>query len=187
MGRNQMREMMQGMMSGRLPPGIKPGDLPEPASSGAKALVRYCIQCHNLPSPAMHSAEEWPAVEARMFSRMEMMAGMRGKMGGMMMRETIDIQAPSKEEEVTILAYLQQHALHPAPLEKPGTPDTPGFRLFRQTCSQCHALPDPRLHTAEEWFGVVDRMRKNMEIMGKPTITDQERERIVSYLNQNAR
>lgn len=48
-------EMMQDMMSGRLPPGIEPEDLPETDSTGAKLIVRYCTQCHNLPSPSMHT------------------------------------------------------------------------------------------------------------------------------------
>ncbi len=181
MDQNHMKEMMQEMMSGRLPPGIRPEDLPEPDSTGAQLLVRYCTQCHNLPSPAMHTAEDWPRVEARMLARERMMAGMHGMM------QMMDIQAPSKEEERTILAYLQQHALRPASPETLGSPDAPGSALFRRTCSQCHALPDPRLHTADEWPGVVDRMRKNMETMGKPVFTNQERDEILSYLKQQAR
>jgi hypothetical protein len=35
-------------------------------------------------------------------------------------------------------------------------------RLFAQTCSQCHALPDPRQHSAEQWPGVVARMEQHM-------------------------
>ena len=185
--RGHMKEMMQEMISGRLPPGIKPESLPEPASPGARLLAQYCTQCHNLPSPTMHAAEEWPVVESRMFSRMKMMHGMRGMMGGMMRRRMMDLEAPSKQEEEAILAYLQQHALKPASLEALGPPDAPGLALFRKTCSQCHALPNPTLHIAEEWPGVVDRMRKNMEIMGKQVITDHDRNVIVNYLSQRAR
>lgn len=131
MSQGQMKEMM----SGRLPPGIKPEDLPEPDGMGARLLVRYCTQCHNLPSPAMHAAEDWPRVEGRMLARERMMANMRGVMGMMA------IQAASKEEENGILAYLQQHALKPASIETLGPSDTPGLSLFRQTCSQCPARP----------------------------------------------
>ncbi len=186
MGRDQMKNMMQEMMSGRLPPGISPEDLPEPDSPGARLLVRYCSQCHNLPGPAMHTAEEWPFVEARMISRMEMMAGMKGMMGGMR-RGMMDIPAPTIQEQKRLLTYLQRHALRPARAETLGPPGTPGLALFRQTCSQCHAMPDPGLHTADEWPGVVERMRKNTEIMGKPAITDQERDTLISYLSQHAR
>ena len=187
MDQDKMKEMMQEMMSGRLPPEIEPKDLPVPDSPGAKLLNRYCTRCHNLPSPLMHTAEEWPMVEARMISRMQMMAGMRGMMRGMMGRGMMDIEAPSVKEQKALLAYMQQHALRPASAETLGPPDTPGLALFQKTCSQCHALPDPGLHTADEWPGVVERMQKNMEIMGKPVIADQERDEIAGYLISQAR
>ncbi len=177
----RMRAMMREMMSGRLPPSITPENRPDPNSPGATLLIRYCTQCHNLPAPAMHTAEEWPAVEARMFNRMAMMSGMGG-MGGMMRRRMMPIHAPAGEEQETILAYLQGHALRPANVETLGPSDTPGLALFRQTCSQCHALPDPVLHTADEWPAVVERMRRNMETMGKRVIEDRERDEIVGYL-----
>jgi mono/diheme cytochrome c family protein len=116
-----------------------------------------------------------------MFNRMAMMSGMGG-MGGMMRRWMTPIRAPASEEQETILAYLQGHALWPANVEALGPPDTPGLALFRQTCSQCHALPDPTLHTADEWPVVVERMRRNMETMGKRVIADRERDQIVGYL-----
>jgi mono/diheme cytochrome c family protein len=117
-----------------------------------------------------------------MFSRMQMMGGMRGMMHRGMMRGMMDIQVPSKQEKNTILTYLQRHGLRPASVETLGPPDIPGLTLFKQTCSQCHALPDPKLHTAEEWPRVVERMQKNMEIMGKPVITNRERDEVISYL-----
>lgn len=130
----------------------------------------------------MHTAEEWLDVEGRMIGRMEMMSGMKGMMQGMM-----DIQTPTMEEQKALLAYMQRNALRPASAETLGPPDTPGLALFQKTCSQCHALPDPKLHTADEWPGVVERMQKNMEIMGKPAITDQERNEIAGYLSQRVR
>ena len=68
-----MKEMMQQMMGGMLPPGITPQDLPDPESRGAKLLSRYCSQYHNLPSPRMHTAEDWPRIAGRMLSRERMM------------------------------------------------------------------------------------------------------------------
>lgn len=55
--------------------------------------------------------------------------------------------------------------------------DTPAGRLFAQTCSQCHALPDPRQHTAAQWPSVVARMelhmkQSNMPLPGEPEIKD---------------
>jgi len=187
MHRDGMNEVMNEMMSGRLPPGIKAENLPDRRSTGAKLLNSYCTQCHNLPSPLMHTAEEWPTVEVRMFSRIQMMGSMRGMMGGRRMRGMMDIRVPSKEEEAAILSYLQKHALKPATVETLGPLDTPGLSLFRQTCSQCHALPDPTLHMADEWADIVVRMQKNMEIMGKPVITDQEGDEIAEYLSKHSR
>ena len=70
MNKGQMKDMMKSMMPGMLPPGIKPENLLEPDSLGAKLLIRYCAQCHDLPSPFMHSGEEWPVIAGRMFARM---------------------------------------------------------------------------------------------------------------------
>ena len=46
-----------------------------------------------------------------------------------------------------------------------------GASLFKETCSQCHPLPDPKLHSAEEWPKVVEMMRNNMQAMGKKVMS----------------
>ncbi|HXZ25784.1 MAG TPA: hypothetical protein VEI24_06140, partial [Nitrospiria bacterium] len=176
MGGGPMHGPRRGMMGGCVPSGVAPEALPESDSRGAKMFVRYCAQCHHLPSPATHSAEEWPAAAERMINRMEQYRISRRGMG------RIVVQLPTTEERQAIVAYLQRHALAPATTDALGSSDSPGLSQFKQTCSQCHALPDPRLHTATEWPGVVVRMRSNMKIMGKPEITDQERDAIVGYL-----
>lgn len=79
MGQDMMRGMMNQMMPDLVPPGINPQDLPDPNSKGAQLLVYYCAACHNLPSPSMHTQEEWSIVADRMFRRMSRMSG------GMMM------------------------------------------------------------------------------------------------------
>ncbi len=184
MNQEQMRQMMQEMMGGLLPPGINPEDLPDPQSEGARLLTRSCTQCHNLPSPAMHTAEEWPAVVQRMVARMSMMA----RMGGMgMMRMMPQIETPSGKQQATILSYLQSHALRSIVPDVLPSPRSPEAVTFQNVCSQCHGLPDPALHTAEEWPTVVERMRGNMRTMGKRVITEEEKEDIVSYLTRNAR
>ena len=104
----------------------------------------------------------------------------------MMRRRMMSIQGPTGGEQGTILDYLQGHALRPANVEALGPSDAPGLALFRQTCAQCHALPDPTLHTADEWPVVVDRMRKNMRAMGRRVITDPERDEIVGFLATEA-
>jgi mono/diheme cytochrome c family protein len=178
MDREGMKEMMQRMMPDMLPPGTKPEALPEPDSPGAKLLVRYCSQCHNLPSPAMHSATEWPDITKRMFSRMSMMSGMMGMM---------NVENPAPEARQTIVAYLQAHSMRTISPEALPAPESLGAALFRDACSQCHSLPDPQLHTAGEWPKVVERMRGNMETMKKKVISEQERKSIEDYLMSHAR
>ncbi|MGQ0694471.1 MAG: c-type cytochrome [Nitrospiraceae bacterium] len=179
MDQGHMKEMMQQMMGGILPPGITPQDLPDPESQGAKDLSTYCAQCHNLPSPRMHTAEDWTRVASRMLTRERMMAGMRG----MMMR----VKAPTSKEEEGMLHYLQTHAMRalaPGPVP---APDSPGAALFQQTCAQCHALPDPEQHAASEWQAVVERMRQNMVAMGRREIADREAKEIIAYLELTSR
>jgi cytochrome c5 len=175
MDRAQMGGMMQRMMPGMLPPGVKPGDLPDPDSKGARLLTRYCSQCHYLPSPRMHTAEEWPHVVVRMFNRMRMMSGMMG------------IESPSPEERQIIVAYLEAHSLKSVSPESLPAPESKGAVLFKQVCSQCHSLPDPTFHTSVEWPKVVERMRSNMQAMGKRVITDREEKVIIAYLSAHAR
>jgi len=93
-----MKEMMKRMIGDQLPPGIDEADLPEPKSRGAQFLARYCVQCHDLPPPVLHTSSEWPKVVARMERRMEMMS------------QTGSILNPTNQEQAAILKYLQRHA-----------------------------------------------------------------------------
>lgn len=178
MDQGEMREMMQGMMGGILPPGVQPEALPDANGEGARLLAKYCAQCHNLPSPRMQTAEEWPRIAERMFARERRMAGMRGMM--------MEVSAPTPQEEAILLDYLKAHAMRALPPGTVPSPDSPGATLFQQICSRCHALPDPKQHTPSEWPAVVERMRSNMLAMGKRVITEQEREEIVDYLAKHA-
>lgn len=174
MNRDEMKDMMQRMMPGMLPPEIKRENLPDPDSRGAKLLTHYCNQCHNLPSPAMHTAEEWPAVTSRMFARMSMMSGMMG------------IENPSSEEQLIIISYLKANSLKSVSPGMLPSPASKGAVLFKEACSRCHALPDPSIHTPQEWRAVVQRMRGNMQAMGKRVITNEEMTEIVAYLSNHA-
>lgn len=178
MDQGHMKDMMQQMMGGMLPPGITPQDLPEPESRGATLLSTYCSQCHNLPSPRMHTAEDWPRVAGRMLMRERMMARMRG----MMMR----VKAPTPQDEEALLQYLKAHAMQALSPTAVPAPDSPGAALFQQTCAQCHTLPEPKQHTALEWTAVVKRMRENMKNMGRREITDQEARDITAYLERHS-
>ncbi len=176
MDRTGMKEMMKIMMGAQLPPGINPENLPDPQSTGAQLLAQYCTQCHELPGPGMHTADEWPSVDDRMNRRMRMMSGMMH-----------DIKAPADNELRTIVAYLQRHAQKPMDKTKYTDLNTPAGKSFEVMCSQCHALPDPKQHTSDEWQGVVGRMAQNMKTMGKPIPDRETLETVVEYMQRHAR
>jgi hypothetical protein len=151
------------MLERILPPGFEPSMLPEPESREAGLAVRYCVQCHNLPNPAMHHAEKWPRIVERMVLRMRG----RGNMGRLMTEMMAGVAAPSDAEAAALLGYLKRHAQRP--LDPNRYPDvaTPAAEPFRLACQQCHVLPDPKRHTAHEWPAVVARMQRNMEWMNR--------------------
>lgn len=179
MGGGMMKDMptiMQKMMGDALPPGIDPKLLPEPQSKGARLLTRYCAQCHNLPGPGMHTAKEWPAVVTRMQGRFNMHMRM---MGG--------IVVPSEKELATLSEYLQAHALKSMDAKHTAELKTPAGLSFRATCTQCHALPDPKQHTAKEWPLVVTRMQKNIIAMGKTPLDETAAKEITGFLQRHGR
>jgi cytochrome c2 len=151
------------MLERLLPPTFFARQLPEPSSQGARLALRYCVQCHNLPNPAMHHAAKWPAIVQRMVLRMEG----RGNMGALMSEMMAGVEAPSAEETATLVAYLRKHAQEPLDPARYPEAFTPSGEAFRLACSQCHVLPDPQRHTAREWPGVVARMQQNMEWMNR--------------------
>jgi hypothetical protein len=146
-----------------LPPGFEADMLPEPASRGARLTLRYCVQCHNLANPAMHEARKWPSIVERMVLRMQG----RGNMGTLMADMMAGVQAPDQEEAKLLVAYLRRHAQKPLDPARHPEVNSPAGESFRRACGQCHALPDPRRHSAAEWPGVVARMQKNMDWMNR--------------------
>lgn len=178
------------MLERILPPTFAPEQLPERRSEGARLTLRYCVQCHNLANPAMHHAEKWPAVVDRMVLRMEG----RGNMGTLMSEMMAGVQAPGTEEKRAIVGYLQKHAQAPLDPQRYPEVNRPAGEAFRLACMQCHVLPDPARHTADEWPRVVSRMQENMEWMnrvvgskpvpGEPQLRIEE---INAFLRRNAR
>jgi hypothetical protein len=151
------------MLERIIPPGFEPAMLPEPASEGARLTLRYCVQCHNLASPAMHDAARWPAVVARMVPRMEG----KGNMGKLMAEMMAGVESPGPGDTQAITAYLRKYAQSPLDPKKIPEVNAPAGEPFRLACGQCHVLPDPRRHTAAEWPAVVARMERNMEWMNR--------------------
>ena len=151
------------MLERILPPTFASAELPEPGSEGARLTLRYCVQCHNLANPAMHHAGKWPAVVDRMVVRMEG----RGNMGTLMSEMMAGVKAPLEEETRAIVSYLQKHAQTPLDTQRYPEVNRPSGEAFRLACNQCHVLPDPKRHTADEWPKVVARMQENMEWMNR--------------------
>ena len=161
---NPWQDSPHGPMLERIiPPGFTAAMLPEPDSPGARLTRRYCVQCHNLANPAMHDAARWPSVVRRMVPRMEG----KGNMGKLMAEMMSGVEAPSRADERAIVAYLRKYAQLPLdPMRFPEV-NSPAGESFRLACNQCHALPDPRRHSAADWPAVVARMQKNMEWMNR--------------------
>ena len=54
--------------------------------------------------------------------------------------------------------------------------------MFATICSRCHALPDPRVHSPQDWLTVYLRMEQNMERMNVSPATQAETAQILAYL-----
>jgi cytochrome c5 len=178
---------MCGMMDWMPQVGISAEELPERDSAPAKAYAKFCGQCHALPNPSQHSKEDWKALVERMDARMKMM----GEHGGMMMRRRgmmhdqmrgmMNVTAMTAEEMSAILEYLQRHSMRTIK-EPEKLRIISGFAEFKRTCSQCHALPDPSLHTEDEWPDVVNRMETHHMQRGLGNIPEKDKAAIVTFL-----
>ena len=117
-----------------LPPdGVQPESLPDPLSRGAQLLTAYCTQCHALPSPAMHGAQDWPSVARRMWVRIDMLHGELG------------VTVPGPGDRVALLNYLIANALKVSAHLPPGLVGTPSRRCAAAaTCCRTRGSTLPR-------------------------------------------
>lgn len=177
------------MLERILPPSVEPGELPQPRSEGARLAARYCVQCHYLPSPQMHAADRWTTVVVRMVWRMQGNGNL-----GELMKEMMDrVEAPTDQEVVVLTRYLHRHGQREMSPAHPALRSEAG-KIYSIACTQCHVLPDPRRHTAREWPGVVERMKRHMawantvvgseELRTTPVLDTTE---IVRFLQRHAR
>ena len=178
------------MLERILPPTFEAAQLPQRDSPGAKLVIAYCVQCHNLPNPAMHHAEKWPGIVQRMVLRMEG----KGNMGSLMAEMMAGVNAPNEADTRAIVEYLGRHGQTPLDPARYPEVNRPSGEAFRRACNQCHVLPDPRRHTAQEWRAVVARMQENMEwmnrVVGSKPMPDEPRlavEEINAFLAKYAR
>jgi hypothetical protein len=145
------------MLERVLPRSIEPRELPEPQSEGARLTARYCVQCHYLPNPRMHTADKWTVVVVRMVWRMQG----KGNLGELMKEMMDDVAAPTQQEAAVLTQYLRSHGQKEMDLRDPALNNEAG-KMYIIACTQCHALPDPRQHTRQEWPNVVERMKRHM-------------------------
>ena len=149
------------------PPGIAPGDLPSPESEGARHIAAFCTSCHNLPSPTIHSATDWPSVVRRMWLRMDRLPPSFG------------VKIPTMRQRQAMLDYLIANALK---VSGANLPQGAGRGTFSQVCSRCHALPDPRNHSPADWPAVVLRMEQRMDQMKVDRPSPDSTQQILLYL-----
>ncbi|MEI6304258.1 MAG: hypothetical protein WCR74_22715 [Betaproteobacteria bacterium] len=178
------------MLERILPPTFEVSRLPQPESRGAQLMVKYCVQCHNLPNPAMHHAAKWPVILDRMVVRMQG----KGNMGTLMRDMMAGVAAPSEEETRLLAAYLGRNAQTPLDPKKYPDINRPQAQAFRLACQQCHVLPDPQRYSARQWPAVIARMEKNMEWMNRvignradPTEPQLRIEEITGFLVRHAK
>lgn len=158
-----------------IPQGLLPQDLPDAESPGAKALGLYCSQCHDLPPPAMHSEKEWPTVLKRMRDHMSKQGG------GMLVR----IIVPPEREWEKLASYLALHGQKALSETNHMYQNSAGFQAFSTYCSVCHALPDPKQHTGNEWARTILRMKQHMLRAKKKVPDDSNSEAIEAFLRQH--
>ena len=151
------------MLERILPPTFEARQLPQSKSTGARLAIQYCVQCHNLPNPAMHHAEKWPTIVERMVLRMEG----KGNLGRLMEDMMAGVKVPSAKETGVLVAYLQKNGQKPLNPKKYPEAYRAAGAPFRLACNQCHVLPDPQRYTAKQWPAVVARMQENMEWMNR--------------------
>lgn len=160
-----------------IPSGLNPDNLPDADSRGATMLTLYCAQCHELPSPLMHSKAEWQEVISRMQNHIQ-------STRGNMLRRVL--MPPEKDWQILEI-YLEDHAQ--IPLDKAATSDldTDAGQAFKMYCSQCHAAPDPATHTRNEWPRVVLRMKSHILRIGKKMPDQDTLMQIIEYLQNHAK
>lgn len=136
-----------------MPPGLMPEQLPDADSQGAALMQQYCTQCHALPGPGRHTADEWPVVLDHMFTIMDVADKFSGLLG--------NVKTPATGEREQIRGYLDKYALKPMTIRPQGA----GASAFESHCSGCHALPDPSQYRRADWPELIKRMQHNMTVM----------------------
>jgi len=59
--------------------------------------------------------------------------------------------------------------------------DKSGAQLWAENCQRCHNLPDPASFSGDQWVTI------GMHMQTRALITEQERDKIVEFLQQSAK
>ncbi|MDE2118617.1 MAG: hypothetical protein KGJ19_08475 [Betaproteobacteria bacterium] len=150
--------------------GLTADQLPDPQSKGAALLASYCGQCHNLPSPKMHSTGDWPARFEKMMGHAVLMAG-----------ASPGVKIPADKEKKEIVSYLEKNGFRELPANSPLRAEPEAFNVA-WFCSVCHAVPDPDQFPAKEWSKIVDRMNSYRKKQGREEMSNSDRKGIINFL-----
>jgi len=156
-----------------MPPGLASDLLPDVGSQGATLMESYCTQCHALPGPGRHTAEEWPQVLDRMFVLMDVADRFGGLLG--------NVKTPSLIEREQLSHYLVLHSLKATTKKPQGV----GAAAFENHCAGCHALPDLAQYQHLDQLSLIKRMQRNMEVMKYSPPTADAMMQIQIYMKSN--
>lgn len=153
-----------------IPGGLTEDKLPDPQSKGAMLFASYCSQCHNLPSPRMHSADDWPMRFEKMMDHAMLMAG-----------TSPDVKIPVDKEKEEIISYLGKNGFKALPADAPLLREPQAFNVV-WFCSACHAVPDPSQFPAKEWGKIVDRMNSYRKKQGREEMSNSDMKAVINFL-----
>ena len=150
------------MLERILPPSLTPQQLPEADTAGARLVCRVL---RAVPSPAQSRDARCGPLEER--RRAHGVADGRSRQYRQMMQDLMADVKCRRDEQATLLRYLQKHAQRE--LNRGRYPDlnTDSGRRYSIACAQCHVLPDPRRHTARGMAGC-RRAHAAQHGMGEP-------------------
>jgi len=153
-----------------IPFGLTADQLPDPKSKGAALLASYCGQCHNLPSPKMHSTGDWPMRFEKMMDHALLMAG-----------ASPGVKIPVDKEKKELVSYLEKNGFRALPANSPLRGEPQMFNVIWH-CSVCHAVPDPDQFPAKEWGNIVDRMNIYRKKQGREEMSNADRKEVINFL-----
>lgn len=153
-----------------IPFGMAANQLPDSQSRGATLFASSCSQCHNLPSPRMHSTDDWPMRFEKMMDHAVLMSG-----------GSSDVKLPTDKEKGEIVAYLVKNGFRGLPADSPLRNEYQVFNII-WFCSVCHAVPDPTQYPAKEWAKIVDRMNGFRKKQGRDEMSNADRKAVINFL-----